>query len=165
VVIPFPFHLQYASDMSFSDMAQEKSPVRTAKPTRSNCPINFGLEIFGDPWSLLILRDMLIVGKRGFKDFQGSEEGIASNILTNRLKRLEACGIIRREKSPSDGRQVVYLPTEAGQALLPILVEMSFWGATYDPATGAPAGFVANYKADRDGLLRAIVQGFDPSKA
>jgi DNA-binding HxlR family transcriptional regulator len=139
-------------------------PVHTPSPPRSGCPINFGLEIFGDQWSLLILRDMLIVGKRTFKEFQASEEGIASNILTERLKRLEVCGIIRREKSAEDGRQALYQPTEAGRALLPVLVEMSYWGATHDVQTGAPPGFVAAYGADRDGLIRAIAAGFDPSK-
>jgi DNA-binding HxlR family transcriptional regulator len=145
-------------------MSQVKSPVRTPSPPRSGCPINFGLEIFGDQWSLLILRDMLIVGKRTFREFQASEEGIASNILTDRLKRLERCGIIARSVSPEDRRQVLYQPTEAGQALLPVLVEMSYWGATHDAKTAAPPGFVAAYEADRSGLIRAILAGFDPSK-
>lgn len=138
--------------------------VRTPGPPRSGCPINFGLEIFGDQWSLLILRDMLIVGKRTFKAFQASEEGIASNVLTDRLKRLEACGIIARMTSSEDRRQVLYEPTEAGKALLPVLIEMSYWGATHDAATAAPPGFAAAYKADREGLMRAIAAGHDPSK-
>lgn len=146
-------------------MSQVKSSVRTPGVPKSGCPINFGLEIFGDQWSLLILRDMLIAGKRSFKEFQASDEGIASNILTDRLKRLEGCGLITRETLARDRRQVVYQPTAAGRALLPVLVEMSYWGATHDPATGAPAGFVAAYAADRDGLIRAIAAGFDPSKA
>jgi DNA-binding HxlR family transcriptional regulator len=146
-------------------MSQVKSPVCTPSPPRSGCPINFGLEIFGDQWSLLILRDIVIVGKRTFKEFQASEEGIASNILTQRLKRLEDCGIIRREKSAEDGRQVLYLPTAAGLALLPVLIEMSYWGATQDDQTAAPPGFVAAYRADREGLIRAIAAGFDPSKS
>lgn len=139
-------------------------PVHTPSPPRSGCPINFGLEIFGDQWSLLLLRDMLIAGKRTFKEFQASEEGIASNILTERLKRLEACGIIRREKSAEDGRQALYRPTEAGRALLPVLIEMSYWGATHDADTAAPRGFAAAYRADREGLIQAIAAGFDPSK-
>lgn len=137
--------------------------VRTPTPPRSGCPINFGLEIFGDQWSLLVLRDMLVMGKRRFKDFQTSEEGIASNILADRLKRLEACGIIRRERSKQDGREVMYLPTEAGRALLPVLIEMSYWGATHDANTAAPPAFVAAYRADREGLIRAVAAGFDPS--
>jgi DNA-binding HxlR family transcriptional regulator len=145
-------------------MSQVKSSVRTPVVPKSGCPINFGLEIFGDQWSLLILRDMLIAGKQSFKEFQASDEGIASNILTDRLKRLETCGLITREPSPRDRRQVVYQPTAAGQALLPVLVEMSYWGATHDPATAAPPVFITAYAADRDGLIRSIVAGFDPSK-
>ena len=90
-------------------------PVHTPSPPRSGCPINFGLEIFGDQWSLLLLRDMLIVGKRTFKEFQASEEGIASNILTERLKRLEACGIIRREsRQRTGGRPCISRPRPGG---------------------------------------------------
>jgi DNA-binding HxlR family transcriptional regulator len=139
--------------------------TRTPGQPRSGCPINYGLEIFGDQWSLLVLRDMLIAGKRTFKEFQASDEGIASNILSERLKRLELCGLLRREKSLTDGRQLHYLPTDAGRALLHVLVEMSYWGATHDAQTAAPPGFRAAYDADRDGLIRAIAAGFDPSKA
>jgi DNA-binding HxlR family transcriptional regulator len=145
-------------------MSQVKSSVRTPARPRSGCPINFGLEIFGDQWSLLILRDMLIQGKRCFKEFQASDERIASNILTGRLKRLEACGIIARKRSPEDGRQVLYLPTEAGRALLPVLIEMSYWGATHDAETAAPPDFARAYEADRGALLWAVAGGFNPSE-
>lgn len=138
--------------------------VKTPAKPRSSCPINFGLEIFGDKWTLLILRDMLMVGKKTFKEFQASDEGIASNILTDRLQRLEHCGLILQKPSPSDGRQIHYQMTEAGKRLLPVLVEMSYWGATHDPKTGAPKSFVTAYEQDRDGLLQALAAGFDPSK-
>jgi len=139
--------------------------VTTPSAPRSTCPINFGLEIFGDQWSLLILRDILIQQKRTFRDFQTSDEGIASNILTDRLKRLEACGLITRAPSPDDGRVMLYAPTEAARDLIPVLVEMSYWGATHDAATGASAGFRAAYETDRAGLIAAIRAGMDPSKA
>ncbi len=136
----------------------------TPFPPRSSCPINFGLEIFGDQWTLLILRDLLIQQKRTFREFQSSDEGIASNILSERLKRLEACGLVTRAASPTDGRVMVYDPTEAARDLIPLLVEMSYWGATHDPATGAPASFKAAYDADRAGLIAAIRAGEDPSR-
>lgn len=138
--------------------------VKTPAKPRSSCPINFGLEIFGDRWTLLILRDMLMVGKKTFKDFQASDEGIASNILTDRLQRLEQCGLILKNPSPSDGRQVYYLLTEAGRKLLPALVELAYWGASHDSKTGAPESFVTAYVQNRDGLLQALTAGFDPSK-
>ena len=139
--------------------------VTLPSPPRSTCPINFGLEIFGDQWSLLILRDMLIQGKQTFRAFQASDEGIASNILTERLKRLEACGLITRAPSPDDGRVLLYTPTEAARDLIPVLVEMSYWGATHDADTGAPPGFRAAYETNRDGLIAAIRTGMDPSRS
>jgi DNA-binding HxlR family transcriptional regulator len=139
--------------------------VTLPRPPRSHCPINFGLEIFGDAWTLLVLRDLLIVGKSGFSEFLASEEGIATNILTDRLARLEAAGLITRERGSADRRQVIYRATDAGKALVPVLVEMSYWGAKHDPLTAAPPAFVAGYEADRNGLLRAIAAGFDPRQA
>jgi DNA-binding HxlR family transcriptional regulator len=136
--------------------------VRPTRKPRSHCPINFGLEIFGDRWSLLILRDLLIAGKRSFKEFQNSEEGIASNILSERLGRLEKAGIIRRQPVEEDARAVHYFPTEPGRKLLPVLVEMSYWGATHDAKTAAPRAFVGAYESDRDILLKMMAEGFDP---
>ncbi|MGL4309299.1 MAG: winged helix-turn-helix transcriptional regulator [Paracoccaceae bacterium] len=144
-------------------MKQVSFPVRTPGLRRSDCPINFGLEIFGDQWSLLILRDILIVKKRTFREFQASAEGIASNILSDRLKRLERCGLVARDKSPDDGRLAIYTATAAGHALLPVLIEMSYWGASHDRQTGAPDGFRVAYEADRDALLRTISGGYNPS--
>lgn len=133
-------------------------------PRRSGCPINFGLEIFGDQWTLLVLRDLLIQQKSTFREFQSSEEGIASNILSERLKRLEACGLINRSVSSTDKRVMVYSPTDAARDLIPVLVEMSYWGATHDPATGAPPEFKIAYQVDREGLIAAIRAGEDPSR-
>ena len=138
--------------------------ITTPSAPRSSCPINFGLEIFGDRWTLLILRDLLIQHKTTFRAFQDSDEGIASNILAERLKRLEACGLITRAPSPEDGRVMLYSPTDAARDLIPVLVELSYWGATHDAASGAPAAFKAAYRADRPGLIAAIRAGADPSK-
>ena len=138
--------------------------VCTPSQPRSGCPINFGLEIFGDRWSLLILRDMLMLGKRTFKEFQSSEEGISSNILADRLQRLEQSGLIGRQDSPDDARQYHYAPTAAGRKLLPVLVEMAYWGATHDPNTASPPSFRQAYEHDRDALLAALASGADPTK-
>lgn len=130
--------------------------VKTPTAPRSGCPINFGLEIFGDSFSLLILRDVLLHGKRGFSEFLTSGEGIATNILTARLQRLQDAGLLLRRPSPEDGRRVAYVPTEAAIALVPVLVELAYWGATHDPATAAPPQFMQAYRADREGLIRAM---------
>lgn len=130
--------------------------ARPPSPPRSGCPINFGLEIFGDSFSLLILRDAVLHGKRGFSEFLASGEGIATNILSARLHRLEGAGLLVRRRSDLDGRKVNYVPTEAAIALVPALVELAYWGATHDPATAAPADFVRAYRADRDRLIKSM---------
>ena len=139
--------------------------VDLARPPRSHCPINFGLEVFGDGWSLLILRDLLIERKTSFSEFRASAEGIATNVLADRLRRLEAAGLIGREPARTDRRQVTYSATAAGQALLPVLVELVYWGAMHDPETAAPAEFVASYRADRAGLLRDMKNTGRPGSA
>ena len=138
--------------------------IKTPKAPRSHCPINFGLEIFGDKWTLLILRDLLIAGKKSFKEFQQSEEQIASNILSERLSRLEQSGIITHQTGSPDKRQVHYLPTKEGGKLLTILVEMAYWGATHDRLTAAPDSFIKAYESDRTRLLESLMNGGDPSK-
>jgi DNA-binding HxlR family transcriptional regulator len=143
---------------------QKLEMIKTPSKPRSSCPINFGLEIFGDKWTLLILRDILLVDKKTFKEFQASDEGIASNVLSDRLQRLTKCGLISKLASPGDGRQIHYAMTEAGRKLLPVLVEMSYWGATHDPKTGAPKAFVTAYERNREQLLQALASGFDPTK-
>jgi len=94
---------------------------------RSNCPVNFGLETFGDKWSLLIVRDIVFWGKKTYGDFLNSDEGIATNILASRLAHLEDNGIIRRERSPTDKRKDVYSLTANGMELIPLLVEIVAW--------------------------------------
>jgi DNA-binding HxlR family transcriptional regulator len=139
--------------------------VITPHRPRSGCPINFGLEIFGDRWSLLVLRDMLMQGKSTFSAFQASEEGIASNILADRLARLEQCGLVTQQSDAADRRSIHYRPTDACRKLLPVLVEMAYWGATHDPKTAAPKSFVKGYETDRARLLQILAFGADPTKA
>ena len=100
---------------------------RKESKLRSNCPVNFGLETFGDKWSLLIVRDIVFWGKKTYGDFLNSDEGIASNILASRLAQLEENGIVRREKNPSDKRKDLFSLTEKGMELIPLLVEIVAW--------------------------------------
>ena len=95
---------------------------------RSACPISFTLDFFGDKWTLLILRDMIIKNKTTFAEFQQSDEGIASNILTNRLKMLEGYGFVF--KYPVQGKsRTAYFLTPKGITIVPIIIEMALWGA------------------------------------
>jgi len=126
------------------------------KSRRSNCPINFALESFGDTWSLLIIRDLMFFGKTYYGDFLKSEEGIATNILADRLSRLEQVRIIRKVKNVKDKRKDTYQLSKKGIDLLPMLLEIIVWSAKYDPKTAAPKEFVAQAKTNREKLVRQI---------
>lgn len=108
-----------------------------AKRLRSHCPVNFGLESFGDKWALLIVRDIVFRGKKTYGEFLKSEEGFATNILATRLQHLMEVGIIQKVSNSDDARSDVYLLTEKGLDLIPILFEMVLWSSKYDPKSEA----------------------------
>lgn len=116
---------------------------------RSGCPISYSLDVFGDRWTLLVLRDALLFGKQRYREFLASDEGIASNILSDRLKRLEAAGIVTRGIDPDDKRQVIYQATPKGRGLLPVLLEIAAWGARHDDDGNAPKSFAERFYRDR----------------
>lgn len=122
---------------------------------RSGCPVSISLEVFGDRWSLLIVRDLMVRGYRTFKEFQGAGEGIATNILTDRLRKLEASGIIIAEAEKADGRRVNYRLTEKGIDLAPALLDLLVWGAKHEE-TGAPCALIADMEKNRDALLTEV---------
>src|SRR6185437_2562561 len=100
---------------------------------RSLCPINLTLEVFGDKWSLLIIRDIMFEGKRHFRELLQSDEKIASNILADRLNMLEHKGIITKSPDPAHKQKLIYTLTEKGIDLLPLLVEIGTWSYKYEP--------------------------------
>ena len=100
--------------------------------TRSDCPISCSLDVFGDRWSLLIIRDIMLRGKLSYSEFLESEEKIATNILANRLSVLEAEGILSRKVSPANKSKFIYSLTKKGIDLLPIIIEIMDWGAKYN---------------------------------
>ena len=102
---------------------------------RSYCPINLSLEIFGDAWTLLVLRDLMFGGKRHFRELLQSDEGISSNILAERLARLVEHGILTKRDDPSHKQKAIYSLTEQGIELLPILAQMASWGFKYLPVS------------------------------
>ncbi|HAT33998.1 MAG TPA: transcriptional regulator [Janthinobacterium sp.] len=99
---------------------------------RSHCAVNYGVEIFGDRWSLLIIRDIVFAGKKTYGDFLKSEEGIATNVLAARLAFLEGQGILSRAPSPDDKRKDFYTLTEKGLDLIPIVLNIVLWSAKHD---------------------------------
>ena len=117
------------------------------------CPTRYAAGIFGDKWCFLILRDVLLHGKRTYSDFLNAPEGISTNILANRLSRLEAAGILDRKIDPRKASRVCYFPTRKARDLLPVLVSMMVWSTRYDASTEAPDSFARAYKADPDGTI------------
>jgi DNA-binding HxlR family transcriptional regulator len=109
----------------------------TKDKLRSHCPVNFGLEAFGDRWALLILRDIVFRGKRTYGEFLKSEEGFSTNILASRLGHLVEEGILRREEHATDGRKETYSLTKKGLDLIPVMFEMILWSAKYDSQSEA----------------------------
>jgi len=127
---------------------------------RSHCPVNYGLEAFGDRWALLILRDIVFRGKRTYGEFLKSEEGFATNILASRLENLINAGILRREGHETDGRKDIYSLTEKGLDLIPLLFEMVLWSAKYDSKSEAKriARLVELIKKDNRKISRKVIE-------
>lgn len=122
---------------------------------RSGCPVNIALEVFGDRWSLLIVRDLMVRGYHSFKQFQQSGEGIASNILSDRLQKLERAGIITVEADRVDARKQNYWLTEKGISLAPVLLELLIWGARHD-GSRAPCGVIERMEDNRAAVLAEV---------
>ena len=100
---------------------------------RSFCPINLSLEIFGDSWTLLVLRDMMFGGKRHFRELLQSDEHISSNILADRLARLVEHGLLTKADDPTHKQKAIYSLTEKSIALLPVIVHIGAWGSRWIP--------------------------------
>ncbi|MEP7197180.1 MAG: helix-turn-helix domain-containing protein [Saprospiraceae bacterium] len=123
---------------------------------KSDCPINFGLEIFGDRWTFLIVRDLMFKDKHYYGEFAQSEEKIATNLLADRLSMLEKEGIIGKSKDALHKQKIVYKLTQKGIDLMPILVEIILWSAQYDKQSAVDKEFVKSVKMDKVGLLKIL---------
>jgi DNA-binding HxlR family transcriptional regulator len=142
------YYFLIASDIERKNMSGQK-PKR-----RSECPLNASVEMLGDRWSLLIIRDMMLREFRTYKEFMECYEGIATNILADRLKKLVAYGIITAEPDPSDGRKRIYSLTAKGIDLAPVLTEMVLWAAAHED-TGNQA-LVRLMRADKEKFLAGM---------
>ena len=121
---------------------------------RSGCPLNASVEILGDRWSLLIIRDMMLRGFRTYKEFLSSHEKIATNILADRLQKLITHGIITTKCDPSDGRKFIYSLTPKGTDLAPVLTEMVLWAAAHEDT--ANQALVRQMRKDKEQFISAI---------
>jgi DNA-binding HxlR family transcriptional regulator len=125
------------------------------KPKRSGCPVSMSLEVFGDRWSLLVVRDLMVRGYRTFKQFEESGEGIATNVLADRLRALEKSGIVQASVDKLDRRRRTYRLTEKGISLAPVLLELLIWGARNEK-TAAPCALIENLAASREQVLAEV---------
>jgi len=130
---------------------------------RSGCPLNASVEMLGDRWSLLIIRDMMLRGFRTYKEFLESYEGIATNILADRLRKLEAHGIITTKQDPSDRRKLIYRLTAKGISLAPILTEMVLWAAAHEDTGNQP--LIRQMRKDKEKFLAGIRRRWAEEKA
>ena len=122
---------------------------------RSTCPINASLEVVGDRWSLLIVRDLMFGGAGTYKDFRCSDEAIATNVLASRLAKLQDSGIITSHRDPQDGRSLIYRLTAKGVELAPVLMELSRWGTRFEGGE-PPHGILQAWEANPQAFLAEI---------
>jgi DNA-binding HxlR family transcriptional regulator len=126
--------------------------AKSSSKQRSGCPVSISLDVFGDRWSLLIIRDIMVRGLRTFSEFQHSGEKISTNILADRLRHLEGAGIVHAERAVSDARSIHYRLTPKGIALAPVLLELFIWGGHHEQ-TGVPPGYIEQMEQNREQIL------------
>ncbi|MCA1936123.1 MAG: helix-turn-helix transcriptional regulator [Asticcacaulis sp.] len=147
--------------------AVKETAKDSARGPRSKCPINLLLEVVGDSWSLLIIRDLMFKGRSTYKAFLNAEEKIATNILADRLSKLESAGLISKATDPDDARKYIYRLTEKGADLAPVLVEMMLWSNKYH-ITDTPKDFLASLQKNKAAFTTRIVRDVataSPAKA
>ena len=121
---------------------------------RSGCPLNASVEMLGDRWSLLIIRDMMLLGAHTYKQFLHCYEGIATNILADRLHKLVGYGIIEAKPDPADRRKLLYRLTRKGIDLAPVLTEMVLWAAAHEETGNQP--LVRQMRQDKEKFMAGI---------
>jgi len=127
---------------------------------RSDCPVSYALDFLGDKWTFLVIRD-LIEGKTFYKDFLSSKEGIATNILSDRLKKLEQNGMVESKVYEKRKTQKEYALTEKGKDLIPALVELMVWSGKHGENLAVTPEFMAKARTDREGLVSVIRSRLD----
>ena len=125
---------------------------------RSDCPLSCSLDVFGDKWSLLIIRDLLFFKKSTYNDFLKSAEGIATNILASRLKALEENGVIEKSEHPDSKAKILYRLTQKGIDLLPIMMEVYIWADKYFTTPADIKAAIKEAKKDRDKFVKQVTK-------
>jgi len=123
---------------------------------KSLCPINQALELFGDKWTLLIIRDIIFKGKSSYREFLQADEKIASNILADRLTMLETEGVLEKKSDPNHKQKIIYNLTEKGIDLLPVLIEIGNWSIKYNDLRKEDIAHIRQLKKGGEELKKDI---------
>ena len=124
--------------------------------SRSPCPLANRLDLLGDKWTLLIVRDLLLTDRSEFGHFLYAGEGISTNILSDRLEKLQLAGVVTKQPHPDHGKKFVYKLTDKGLGLAPTIIEMTLWGNQHLDNTDMPAALLTMMKNDREQILSLI---------
>jgi DNA-binding HxlR family transcriptional regulator len=138
----------------------------------SKCPITFALDIFGDKWSLIILRDIIFKGKESYGEFLTSAEKISTNILASRLLKMESEGLVSKTQDTQNLSKYIYRLTPKGKDLVPLMLDMIEWSVKYNPQPdipsniikGAPANLLTRLHGERGKLINEILSNMDNVK-
>ncbi len=133
-----------------------------AQKNRSLCPINLVLEAVGDSWSMLIIRDLMLRGHTSYQAFLRSEERIATNILADRLQKLEQNGLISKAADPADARKYIYALTSKGADLAPLLIEMTLFSLKHEQRVDMPKEVIAEMQKNKQAFAAKLVRNFTP---
>ena len=125
---------------------------------RSDCPISSSLDIWGDKWSLLIIRDLMDAKERTYGDFLKSPEGIATNILASRLQNLEENGLIEKLQHPDSKAKVLYKLTRKGIDLVPVMIEISLWAEKYFTILAERKAMLKEVKKDKSAFIKNAIK-------
>lgn len=120
------------------------------------CPIRFGADVLGDRWCLMIIRDLMFKDRQYYRDFLDAGEGISTNILADRLLRLEEAAVITKTQDPRHGKRFIYRLTTKGIGLAPVMLEMMKWAADFDEKTEMPKSFIKNLRNNTQTVLEEI---------
>ena len=131
---------------------------KSTKTQRSTCPIANALDVLGDRWSLIIIRDLMFREKREYGELLNSEEGISTSVLASRLEQLQCGGIIKKSNHPHDQKKYCYHLTEKGIELMPLMIDLTLWGIQHIPGTSAPPDILKAMQHDRAGLISMMKQ-------
>ncbi|WP_276356122.1 winged helix-turn-helix transcriptional regulator [Cohnella caldifontis] len=134
------------------------------KRTPTVCPIVYSLDLWGDPWSLVILRDVLIHNKRYYREFLASRERISTNILSARLQSLVEEGLLVKIEGETNRAQTMYRPTQKALDLLPVVFAIMRWGLKYNPNTDRSIPIMMELTTDENALQQRLLRNFDDVK-